>query len=396
MTIHAGGDCRMNSHLPNFSFPKVFHLLKNDTEIIVDHVFDREFDFYSEEYFREMLTIERKRTERSQKPILLVMIDVETILESFPRKNVTKAVSAVLASSAREIDIKGWHEYNRKIGIIYTEICKAGKDPILKKIRLNLETALGAEVARSVEVKHAFFPENKIGDGDCAVPVPDVRFYPSSYRSAPAKSISLFIKRVEDIIGSAALILLFFPFFAIISVLIKLTSKGPVFFTQTRIGRGGRPFKFIKFRSMCVGNDCSIHQEYIKKLIRGEQCGCSARPNDVYKIKNDPRVTPIGKFLRKSSLDEIPQFLNVLCGDMSLVGPRPPIPYEIENYNIWHLRRVLEIKPGITGFWQVAGRSATTFDTMVRMDLQYIMRRSLWWDIKLILRTPFAVFKGAY
>lgn len=107
-------------------------------------------------------------------------------------------------------------------------------------------------------------------------------------------------------------------------------------------------------------------------------------------------MTRVGKILRKTSLDEIPQFFNVLLGHMSLVGPRPPIPYEIENYNIWHLRRVLEIKPGITGYWQVAGRSTTTFDTMVRMDLQYIMRWTLWWDLKLMVRTPFAVLKGAY
>jgi lipopolysaccharide/colanic/teichoic acid biosynthesis glycosyltransferase len=386
----------MNNHLPNISFPKSFHVLKNDTEINVDHVFDKEFGFYSEEYFREMLTIERKRTERSQKPILLVMIGVENLLSSFPRKNVMKAVSLVLASSAREIDIKGWHEYNYNIGIIYTEICQDGKNAILQKIRMNLELTLGTEAARSVEVTCALFPENGAGNGAGAVPVPDLRFYPSPYTSSPEKRVSLFFKRAEDILGSTLFIILFLPLFVLISVLIKLSSKGPVFFTQTRIGRGGRPFKFIKFRSMRAGNDCSIHQDYIKKLILGEQGGGSAKSNEIYKIKNDPRVTSIGKFIRKTSLDEIPQFFNVLIGDMSLVGPRPPIPYEMESYRIWHLRRVLEIKPGITGFWQVAGRSTTTFDTMVRMDLQYITRWSLWWDIILMLRTPLAVFKGAY
>jgi lipopolysaccharide/colanic/teichoic acid biosynthesis glycosyltransferase len=147
---------------------------------------------------------------------------------------------------------------------------------------------------------------------------------------------------------------------------------------------------------MYVNNDASIHQEFVKKLISGESGGIGTQKDKIYKIKHDPRVTLIGSFLRKTSLDEIPQFFNVLLGDMSLVGPRPPIPYEIENYNIWHLRRVLEIKPGITGYWQVAGRSTTTFDTMVRMDLQYIRRWTVWWDIKLILQTPLAVFKGAY
>jgi lipopolysaccharide/colanic/teichoic acid biosynthesis glycosyltransferase len=386
----------MNNHLPILSFPKSLHIRKNNAEINVDHVFDKEFGFYSEDYFREMLAIERKRTERSQKPILLVMIGVEDLLDVFPRKNMVKAVSSVLASSARGIDIKGWYDLNRKVGIIYTEISPKGRESILQKIRLNLETTFGAETTRAIEVTCALFPENEAQERSYAATVPDVRFYPSLYTSSPEKRVSLLFKRAEDILGSTFLIIVFFPLFVIISVLIKLTSKGPVFYTQTRLGRGGRPFKFIKFRSMCVGNDCSIHQEYIKKLILGEQGGVSAKPNKVYKIKNDPRVTPLGKFLRKTSLDELPQFFNVLIGDMSLVGPRPPIPYEMENYRIWHLRRVLEIKPGITGFWQVAGRSTTTFDTMVRMDLQYIMGWTLWWDVKLILSTPFAVFKGAY
>jgi lipopolysaccharide/colanic/teichoic acid biosynthesis glycosyltransferase len=204
------------------------------------------------------------------------------------------------------------------------------------------------------------------------------------------------LKRVEDILGSSLLIILFLPLLVTIAVLIKLTSKGPVFFTQKRIGLQGKPFRFIKFRSMKADNDPAIHMEYVKKLISGNQESAGTGNATVYKIKNDPRVTSIGKILRKTSLDEIPQFFNVLLGHMSLVGPRPPIPYEMENYNIWHLRRVLEIKPGITGYWQVFGRSTTTFDTMVRMDLQYIMRWTLWWDFILMIRTPFAVLKGAY
>jgi lipopolysaccharide/colanic/teichoic acid biosynthesis glycosyltransferase len=386
----------MNNHLPNLSFPKGFYFHKNDAGIIANQVFDEEFGIYTEGYFREMLTTERKRTERSQKPILLVMIGIENLLDSIPRNNIVRAISSLLSSSAREIDIKGWHLFNRSVGIIYTEINRTGKETILQKIRLNLELALGKEFAQSVEVTCALFPEKEDGPGSGAPHVPDVRFYPSPMTSYPDKRISLLFKRAEDIIGSLALIALLFPLFVVIFVLIKLTSKGPAFYTQTRIGLRGRPFKFIKFRSMYVENDPSVHREYIKRLILGEQGGSGPAPDKVYKIKNDPRITPLGKFLRKSSLDELPQFFNVFKGDMSLVGPRPPIPYEMEFYHIWHLRRVFEIKPGITGFWQVAGRSTTTFDTMVRMDLQYIMRWSLWWDLKLILSTPRAVFKGAY
>ena len=186
----------------------------------------------------------------------------------------------------------------------------------------------------------------------------------------------------------------------IIAVLIKLTSRGPVLFQQERLGFLGKPFVFKKFRSMEVGCDQSFHKDYVTKLING-QCdvinkGTIDQP--LYKITDDPRVTSIGKFLRKTSLDELPQFFNVLKGDMSLVGPRPPIPYECDIYKRWQCRRVLEVKPGITGLWQVKGRSSTTFDEMVRLDLAYIRNWSLWLDFKIILKTFWAVVstKGGY
>jgi lipopolysaccharide/colanic/teichoic acid biosynthesis glycosyltransferase len=131
-------------------------------------------------------------------------------------------------------------------------------------------------------------------------------------------------------------------------------------------------------------------------LIHGEQDkrGNTPKQKGTYKITKDPRVTPVGHFLRKTSLDELPQFFNVLLGDMSLVGPRPAIPYECEEYDVWHRRRLLEMKPGITGLWQVRGRSATTFDEMVRIDIKYVQEWSLWLDIKIILQTPWVVLKG--
>jgi lipopolysaccharide/colanic/teichoic acid biosynthesis glycosyltransferase len=149
---------------------------------------------------------------------------------------------------------------------------------------------------------------------------------------------------------------------------------------------------------MAVNNDPAIHQAYIRRYIREQKSydGAVGARDAVYKIKDDPRVTALGKFLRKTSLDELPQFFNVLRGDMSLVGPRPPIPYELENYELWHRRRVMEIKPGITGLWQVSGRSSTTFDEMVRLDLTYAEKWSLWLDLKIILKTPWAAVKGAY
>jgi len=187
-------------------------------------------------------------------------------------------------------------------------------------------------------------------------------------------------------------ILLFLPLFLVIAVLVKLSSPGPVFFRQKRLGQYGQHFNFFKFRTMYVNNDPRIHQEYVARLIAGSRD--AGQGSATFKLKNDPRVTPLGRFLRKSSLDELPQFFNVLRNDMSLVGPRPPLPYEYERYQVWHRRRVLEMKPGITGLWQVEGRSRTTFEEMVRIDLRYAGSRSFWVDLKILLLTPAAVLSG--
>jgi lipopolysaccharide/colanic/teichoic acid biosynthesis glycosyltransferase len=200
-----------------------------------------------------------------------------------------------------------------------------------------------------------------------------------------------------DVAGSIGGILICSPFLIAIPVLIKLTSNGPVLFRQQRIGLLGKDFTFLKFRSMVANSDPAIHKKYVEDLIQNrigdkEQEG---KAGPVYKLTNDPRITPLGRFLRKTSLDELPQLFNVLKGNMSLVGPRPPIPYEVAAYQSWHRRRIIEVKPGITGLWQVRGRSRTTFDEMVRLDLQYISTQSLWLDIKLILQTPLAVLIGS-
>ena len=161
-------------------------------------------------------------------------------------------------------------------------------------------------------------------------------------------------------------------------------------------GYQGKKFPFLKFRSMHTDNNESLHREYVKKLIKGDhdEVNMGSEDQPCYKIKNDPRVTPLGKILRKSSMDELPQFFNVLMGQMSLVGPRPPIPYELDNYQNWHMKRILNVKPGITGLWQINGRSLTTFDEMVRMDLQYTKNWNLWLDAKIIFSTFKVVFTG--
>lgn len=208
------------------------------------------------------------------------------------------------------------------------------------------------------------------------------------------------LKRCLDIVLSFMALILLSPFILLISILIKITSQGPIFFKQERIGYMGNKFIIYKFRTMYNIKDEQIHKKYIKNFINymNQNELNSGSQNRIYKIKNDPRITPIGRFLRRTSMDEIGQFINVLKGDMSLVGPRPPIPYEVDMYDIWHKRRFLTVKPGITGLWQIYGRSETTFNTMVRLDLAYASNWSLALDLKILIKTIWAVLsmKGAY
>jgi lipopolysaccharide/colanic/teichoic acid biosynthesis glycosyltransferase len=199
-----------------------------------------------------------------------------------------------------------------------------------------------------------------------------------------------------DIVGSLLALSTLSPLLLVISVIIKLTSRGPVLFRQVRVGQYGETFTFLKFRSMYFASDHAVHREYVKEFISGNGDSGQVQHNGqtVYKLTHDSRITHFGRILRKTSLDELPQLLNVLKGEMSLVGPRPPIPYELDHYEIWHKRRLLAVKPGITGLWQVGGRSRVKFDQMVRLDLRYATSWSLWLDVKILLQTPKAVLIG--
>jgi lipopolysaccharide/colanic/teichoic acid biosynthesis glycosyltransferase len=206
----------------------------------------------------------------------------------------------------------------------------------------------------------------------------------------------IWVKRLVDLIGSALALLMLLPVFLMIAIAVGSTSEGPVFFRQVRLGRCGKKFTFLKFRSMYVNNDHTIHKEYVERFIKGEDCeehNDGAVPK-LYKLTADPRITPLGRFLRKTSLDELPQLWNVFRGDMSLVGPRPPVSYEFERYERWHRQRLAFVKPGITGLWQVEGRSRVKFDDMIRLDLRYARFWSLWLDLKILARTPWAIFSG--
>jgi lipopolysaccharide/colanic/teichoic acid biosynthesis glycosyltransferase len=191
------------------------------------------------------------------------------------------------------------------------------------------------------------------------------------------------------------ILILLSPIFLVISILIKLDSPGPVFYKDERIGENGQPFTMYKFRSMKVNSDASIHREHVTRLI-GENISpeqLTDEPEGTLKMEKDPRITKVGHFIRKTSLDELPQLFNVLHGEMSLVGPRPSLPYEVEIFKEWHKRR-FESPPGITGLWQVEARNQVSFDEMVRMDLEYIEKYSIWLDIRIVLQTPWELIKG--
>jgi exopolysaccharide biosynthesis polyprenyl glycosylphosphotransferase len=210
----------------------------------------------------------------------------------------------------------------------------------------------------------------------------------------PLSNSARIVKRVLDVVVSALAIAVLSPFWLLIALLIRLDSPGTVFYKQERVGMDGRVFLFYKFRSMHVNADDSAHRKYQERLIKGSadaNLGDERKP--VYKLSVDSRVTRVGGVLRRLSLDELPQLLNVLRGDMSIVGPRPPIPYEVEAYELWHRKR-LDMKPGLTGLWQVSGRNRLNFEEMVRLDLYYIENWSLLLDLRIILRTLPVMLKG--
>jgi lipopolysaccharide/colanic/teichoic acid biosynthesis glycosyltransferase len=350
----------------------------------------------AESVFRRLLCQERKRSERSRKNFLLMLVQHKTP-KLHDDKPALERVVRPLAGLIRETDTLGWFESNGVLGVIFSELGDAELGAAVESIESKTLSAfrgtLNASQVAALQVSFYSYPRSWKGGGYALL---DPILYPDLADLERSKRGSLRLKRMIDIAGSSLALIFLAPVFAILAILIKVTSKGPVFFRQQRLGQFQVPFAFLKFRSMYVETDADIHREYVKNFIAGraEPNASNGRNRCVYKLTNDPRVTWIGKFMRRTSLDEVPQFWNVLMGQMSLVGPRPPIGYEIEAYDVWHRRRLLEAKPGITGLWQVHGRSRTTFDDMVRLDLRYSRMCSPISDLKILLQTPRAVFSG--
>lgn len=341
-----------------------------------------------QDLFRGALRRERKRADRFEEPFLLLVISWSG---ARPDRGTAKAVVAAARAVRRETDLVGWLKVDRTLGVIVptTGGYETRSDELVSRVRRELAAGLGAESLARISI------EVRIESGTTAAAIA-IAHADEEIRTAAQRAIALSsraAKRILDVAGSAALLLLTSPVFLVIAALVKLTSPGPVLFRQERVGWNGKPFRMLKFRTMLVNADSAIHQQYVTQFIRKNQAAAEGSES-AFKIANDPRVTPVGRFLRKTSLDEFPQFWNVLRGEMSLVGPRPPLRYEVSQYQRWHHLRVLEAKPGITGLWQVMGRSRTTFDEMVRLDVRYARTRSLWTDIKILLATPRAVISG--
>jgi exopolysaccharide biosynthesis polyprenyl glycosylphosphotransferase len=343
-----------------------------------------------------MLRLERKRCERSRDSFMLLLLEAPDLFQGRSGSWVLQKIARAISASTRETDVFGWYEKECTLGLIVSQVgpspC-ANSGLVTSRIALALQESLPIELFDSLKLRVRIFPDDsddEIGKGK------EFTFYRDFSRNHDIRRNAHRLKRMIDIVVSGLALIALSPIMLLLALLVKCTSRGPVLFRQRRVGRYGAAFTFLKFRSMYSNNDPSIHREYVARHIAGNvhANGAEGTNKVAYKLVNDPRITPLGKILRKSSLDELPQLLNVLAGEMSLVGPRPPVPYEFERYDTWHKRRIFEVKPGITGLWQIKGRSKTTFDEMVRLDLRYIKAWSLWLDLKIILQTPRVVVSG--
>ena len=349
-----------------------------------------EDNILSKYQFLYRLRIEKRRADRSKLPLSLTLLSFrEEVLTD--RKLIEKFLEC-LYENTRETDTKGWVDRNI-IGLILPDTNEKGAQRCIEKVLNNGNGDLTDRVISRTYPDDLFniLLAEKRSQAD---------LFPIDLdESVKTHRVQAALKRLMDMAGSVFGLLLASPLMLVTAFVIKISSPGPAIFKQTRLGKKGVRFPFYKFRSMYWKADDRIHREYVTDLIGGNldkiNQGDAERP--LYKMKSDPRITLIGKIIRKTNIDELPQFFNVLKGEMSLVGPRPPILYEVEKYESWHLRRILEVKPGITGLWQVNGRSRTSFDDMVRLDLKYAQNWSLWLDLKILVKTIKAVIrpKGA-
>jgi lipopolysaccharide/colanic/teichoic acid biosynthesis glycosyltransferase len=336
--------------------------------------------------FLRDLRREKRRAERSNAALSVVLYQADE--EKIQTSGHADRLLELLHSMKRETDTLG-HMGNNMFAVLCPDTDEHGAKSFMQKVDTRASALPFAAVAST-------YPDDLVENlvKDTRTPPSFQPFLVTDETKQGEGRYTL--KRCLDIVGALIVICLLGSLMLVVAAAIALTSRGPIIFKQTRLGKGGVPFTFYKFRSMVPNGDDGIHRQFVANLINGSQGqGAAAEAKSApYKLQSDPRVTPVGRFIRKTSIDELPQLFNVLKGDMSLVGPRPPIPYEAAQYQPWHLRRIVSIKPGITGLWQVEGRSKVTFNDMVRMDLRYIRDCSLAMDLRILLRTLLVVVRG--
>lgn len=338
--------------------------------------------------FLKELHREKRRSDRSLAPLSLVVFQINDETATNP-PSVARLLE-LLEGAKRETDILG-HVGTDLIAVLCPDTDEQGVNGFTRKIESQMAELPFVAIC-------ATYPDQLFDTIAKGIPTrPELAALIESASRIQSEGYAL--KRSLDIAGAIIALVLFAPIMLICAAMIAATSRGPIVYKHLRLGKGGKPFTFYKFRSMVSNVDDSVHREFVANLIKGKQLGEPTEDDRSapYKLQNDSRITWVGRFIRKTSIDELPQLFNVLKGDMSLVGPRPPIPYEAMDYQPWHLRRLLTVKPGVTGLWQVAGRSSVSFNEMVRLDLRYIRDCSLMLDLNILIKTLVVVIscKGA-
>ena len=353
--------------------------------------------FHSVKQFRWLLEMERARVDRAGSQFSLVLFDTGNSDNGVPQH-----ISQILEARLRITDEAGWFD-NRQVGVVMPDTSVQGAwklaEDVCQSVFDDPRSPFCTVYTYPSDWLSETFKENPSGD-PFKTDVPsddnpkneskkDIKTLDDRYNSRMLKPSlaprNPFWKRGIDVLGAVLLLILLFPLFIMIAGLIKIVSPGPVYFKQKRVGYKGKLFDCLKFRTMTVNADTSVHEQYVCQLT------CSEKPMTKLDMEDDARIIPLGNLLRISALDELPQLINVIRGEMSLIGPRPCLPYEAMNYLIWQQKRFYAM-PGITGFWQVNGKNRTTFKEMIRMDIRYVKEMSFWLDMKILMGTIPAVF----
>ncbi len=357
--------------------------IKNSTKYFNSEKNKQSKEIFTITDFHAILKRERYLSDRNSHGFSLVTFDKAIIKKE---NNSSRKFTEIFSNRLRITDTVGWYNTN-KISVLLPETDYNGAKIFADLIRMQIASP---DHIYLYDIYTYPYKNWQSGNGDKGIN------HLKGVSEKDCTKISFkykmpLWKRTLDILCSSFGLLLLSPFLLLVGLMIKIVSPGPIFFKQQRVGLSGEIFNFYKFRTMKVNNDASIHQKHLKELINGE----SNEDKPMGKLKNDNRIIPMGTFLRKSCIDELPQLINVLRGEMSLVGPRPCILYEAEEFLRWQARR-FDIIPGMTGIWQISGKNKRTFKEMIRLDIEYISKHSFWLDIKILFKTPLVIFSEVF